>query len=59
MSRLLPCARGVGITADFGVHGLIARHIVVKPEWRLYTGVLLGSANPSAMRTSVALDYAW
>jgi hypothetical protein len=51
--------RGTGITAGFGVRVLVGRHVVLKPEWRIYDGSLLGSANLSAMRTSVAMGYGW
>jgi opacity protein-like surface antigen len=50
---------GVGVTAGVGVAFLVADHIVIKPEWRLSSGSMLGRANLGVMRTSLAVGYGW
>jgi hypothetical protein len=49
--------RGFGITAGFGVRIPVGTHVVIRPEWRIYDGSLMGRANLAAMRTSVAIGY--
>jgi opacity protein-like surface antigen len=51
--------RGMGITAGAGLRFALGPHMVVRPEWRIYDGSLLGRANLSATRTSVAVGYRW
>jgi opacity protein-like surface antigen len=51
--------RGMGVTAGAGVRIPVGLGVFVRPEWRVYDGSLLGRANLSAMRTSVAVGYRW
>lgn len=51
--------RGMGVAFGGGVRVALAGRLVIRPEWKLYSGVLLGRENLSAMRTSVAVGYLW
>jgi hypothetical protein len=49
--------RGVGPTVGVGVRIPVGARVVLRPEWRLYDGSLLGAANLAAMRTSFIVAY--
>jgi opacity protein-like surface antigen len=51
--------RGMGITAGVGVRVPVGDRVIIRPEWRIYDGSLMGRANLSIMRTSVAIGYGW
>jgi opacity protein-like surface antigen len=51
--------RGTGVAFGAGLRVPLAAGLVIRPEWRLYSGVLLGRENLTAMRASVAVGYPW
>jgi opacity protein-like surface antigen len=50
---------GAGPTIGAGVRIAIARHLSIRPEFRLSDGTALSSANLSQARLGLSLGYAW
>lgn len=50
---------GGGVTAGVGLRIAVRDHVVIRPEFRISDGSVVGRENLTVMRTSVSLGYAW
>jgi opacity protein-like surface antigen len=50
---------GSGVTAGAGLSIRTGDRMVIRPEWRIYDGSVMGRENLTVMRTSVAVGYRW
>jgi hypothetical protein len=50
---------GSGVTAGAGLSIRAGDRMVITPQLRIYDGSVLGRANLTVMRTSVAVGYRW
>jgi len=59
MSEIAYDETGLAISVGAGLHLVLARHIIVRPEARLYSSVAMSRSNLGLFRASIASGYEW